>query len=144
VDLNTMRFGEGAVINSPRNIKVMAERIYAAGVKPELEVFDAGDIVLARDLIADGTLQQPALFQIVTGTKCKTGFASTVLAHKNSFQRRRNVRCLRELFAIQFGSINFLQVPARAATNGGIWWNWPKLGRAVRIIGPSSTLRSPR
>jgi uncharacterized protein (DUF849 family) len=46
----------------------MAERIYAAGVKPELEVFDAGDIVLARDLIAHGTLQQPALFQIVTGT----------------------------------------------------------------------------
>jgi uncharacterized protein (DUF849 family) len=75
LDLNTMWFGEGAVINSPRNVKVMAERIYAAGVKPELEVFDTGDIVLARDLIADGTLRQPPLFQIVTGVKF--GMAST-------------------------------------------------------------------
>jgi uncharacterized protein (DUF849 family) len=69
LDLNTMWFGGGAVINSPRSIRIMAERIYAAGVKPELEVFDTGDLVLARDLIAEGTLRQPALFQIVTGVK---------------------------------------------------------------------------
>lgn len=69
LDLNTMWFGGGAVINSPRNLKLMAERIYAAGIKPELEVFDTGDIVLANDLVADGTLKLPALFQIVTGIK---------------------------------------------------------------------------
>lgn len=69
LDLNTMWFGGGAVINSPRNVKRMAERMYAAGVKPELEVFDTGDIVLAHDLLADGTLRQPTLFQIVTGIK---------------------------------------------------------------------------
>jgi len=69
LDLNTMWFGGGAVINSPRNVKIMAERMYAAGVKPELEVFDTGDINLAHDLIADGTLRQPTLFQLVTGIK---------------------------------------------------------------------------
>lgn len=69
LDLNTMWFGSSAVINSPRNIKIMAERIYAAGVKPELEVFDSGDIQLAKQLIADGTLREPTLFQIVTGVK---------------------------------------------------------------------------
>ena len=47
----------------------MAERIYAAGVKPELEFFDTGDLVLAQELVADGTLQLPALCQIVTGVK---------------------------------------------------------------------------
>lgn len=73
LDLNTMWFGAGAVINSPRNIKIMAERIYAAGVKPELEIFDSGDIHLANDLIAEGALRTPALFQIVTGVKY--GFA---------------------------------------------------------------------
>ncbi|MEY4939110.1 MAG: hypothetical protein RIQ93_845 [Verrucomicrobiota bacterium] len=67
LDLNTMWFGGGAVINSPRNIKIMAERIYAAGVKPELEVFDTGDLMLGRELVSDGTLKLPALFQIVTG-----------------------------------------------------------------------------
>ena len=69
LDLNTMWFGAGAVINSPRNIRIMAGRINAAGVKPELEVFDSGDIQLAHDLIKDGALREPTLFQIVTGVK---------------------------------------------------------------------------
>jgi uncharacterized protein (DUF849 family) len=75
LDLNTNWFGGGAVINTPRNIKIMAERMYAAGVKPEMEVFDSGDLVLAADLVADGTLKEPLLFQIVTGIKY--GFPST-------------------------------------------------------------------
>ncbi len=69
LDLNTMWFGGGAVINTPRNLRIMAERMYAAGVKPEVEVFDTGDLVLAQDLVAEGTLKLPALFQIVTGIK---------------------------------------------------------------------------
>jgi uncharacterized protein (DUF849 family) len=69
LDLNTMWFGGGAVINSPRNVALMAEAIYAAGVKPELEVFDTGDIVLANELVAAGTLRAPALFQLCTGIK---------------------------------------------------------------------------
>ncbi len=69
LDLNTMWFGGGAVINSPKSIRAMAERIYAAGVKPELEVFDTGDIALAHDLINDGVLRTPALFQLVMGVK---------------------------------------------------------------------------
>ena len=69
LDLNTMWFGGGAVINSPRNVRLMAERIYAAGVKPELEVFDSGDIQLAHEFIKDGALREPTLFQIVTGVK---------------------------------------------------------------------------
>ena len=69
LDLNTMWFGGGAVINSPRNVRIMAGRIRAAGVKPDLEVFDGGDVQLAHELIRDGTLREPALFQIVTGVK---------------------------------------------------------------------------
>lgn len=69
LDLNTMWFGGGAVINTPRNLRIMAGRMYAAGVKPEVEVFDTGDLVMAQDLVADGTLKLPALFQIVTGIK---------------------------------------------------------------------------
>ncbi len=67
LDLNTMWFGGGAVINTPDSIRRMAERIHAAGVKPELEVFDTGDLALAKALIAEGTLRTPALFQLVMG-----------------------------------------------------------------------------
>lgn len=81
LDLNTMWFGTGAVINSPRNLEIMAQRIYAAGVKPELEVFDSGDIQLAKDLIAAGTFCTPALFQIVTGVKYGFGTGADTLAY---------------------------------------------------------------
>jgi uncharacterized protein (DUF849 family) len=47
----------------------MAERIRAAGVMPELELFDTGDCHLARDLIAEGVLKGPGLFSLVLGVK---------------------------------------------------------------------------
>ena len=84
LDLNTMWFGGGAVINSPHSIRIMAERIYAAGVKPELEVFDTGDIHLAHALIKDGTLRTPALFQIVTGVQYGMAANPETLAYAKS------------------------------------------------------------
>ena len=69
LDFNTMYSGSSVVINTPRNLTRMAEMINAAGVKPELEVFDTGDIHLAHDLIAKGIIMSPALFQIVLGVK---------------------------------------------------------------------------
>jgi uncharacterized protein (DUF849 family) len=75
IDLNTMNSGAQVVINTPRNVTRMAHIIREAGVKPELEVFDSGDIHLARDLIKDGVLDGPGLWTIVTGVKY--GFAPT-------------------------------------------------------------------
>ena len=69
LDLNTMNSGGDVVINTPRNVRIMANVMREAGVKPELEIFDSGDIHLARDLIADGTLQGPGLWTFVTGVK---------------------------------------------------------------------------
>lgn len=75
LDLNTMNSGNEVVINTPPNVKIMAEIIYAAGTKPELEVFDSGDISLANDLLKAGVLKSPPMFSIVTGIKY--GFPST-------------------------------------------------------------------
>ncbi|HTN61674.1 MAG TPA: 3-keto-5-aminohexanoate cleavage protein [Devosia sp.] len=69
LDFNTMYSGSSVVINTPRNVAIMAERIEAAGVLPELEVFDSGDIQLARHLIDEGKIASPALFQIVLGVR---------------------------------------------------------------------------
>ena len=75
LDLNTMNSGGDVVINTPRNVRVMAQAIRAAGVMPELEIFDSGDLNLALDLIADGTLAGPGLWTFVTGVKY--GFAAS-------------------------------------------------------------------
>ena len=48
-----MTFGNETVMNTPRNVRIMAEAIYDCGVKPEIELFDSGDIELARDMFAD-------------------------------------------------------------------------------------------
>jgi uncharacterized protein (DUF849 family) len=76
LDFNTMNSGGQVVINTPGNVRKMAAAIVAAGVKPELEVFDSGDIHMAKDMIAQGLLPGRPFFQIVTGVKY--GCASTV------------------------------------------------------------------
>lgn len=75
LDLNTMNSGPDVVMNTPKNVRRMARVIREAGVKPELEIFDSGDINLALDLIADGTLEGPAMWTFVLGVKY--GFAPT-------------------------------------------------------------------
>jgi uncharacterized protein (DUF849 family) len=75
LDLNTMNSGADVVINTPRNVRIMAKIMREAGVKPELEIFDSGDMHLARDLIADGTLDGPGMWTFVTGVKY--GFSSS-------------------------------------------------------------------
>lgn len=74
LDLNTMNSGPDVVINTPANVRRMAQAIRVAGVKPELEVFDSGDIHLGLDLIAEGTLEGPGMWTFVTGVKY--GFSS--------------------------------------------------------------------
>jgi uncharacterized protein (DUF849 family) len=69
LDLNTMNSGKEVVINTPPNIRRMAAVIREARVRPEIELFDSGDIALWRDLISDGTLEGPALCSIVMGVK---------------------------------------------------------------------------
>lgn len=69
LDLNTMWSGQAAVINSPENLKIMAERIYAAGVKPEIEIFNSSDIHLLNHFISEGIIKKPVMVQMVMGVR---------------------------------------------------------------------------
>jgi uncharacterized protein (DUF849 family) len=69
LDLNTMNSGKEVVINTPRNVRTMAGIIYRAGVRPEIELFDSGDIELMKDMLADGSLRGPILCSFVLGVK---------------------------------------------------------------------------
>ena len=63
LDMGTMNFGEAVFMNTPGHLRRMAELIKDAGVKPELEVFDAGQIRLANEFIEQGLIETPPLFQ---------------------------------------------------------------------------------
>ncbi len=69
LDLNTMNSGREVVINTPGNVRRMAKVIAEAGVKPEIELFDSGDVALLHDLLEDGTLASPPLCSFVTGVR---------------------------------------------------------------------------
>lgn len=84
LDLNTMNSGGQVVINTPGNVRKMAKVMREAGVKPEIELFDSGDVALMHDLIRDGTLEAPCIASFVLGVKY--GFqpsAETVLYARN-------------------------------------------------------------
>lgn len=84
LDLNTMFSGSSVVINTPRNVRIMATLAQESGTLPELEVFDSGDIHLANDLIAEGTLPSPSLFQIVLGVKYGANASPATLSYLKS------------------------------------------------------------
>lgn len=84
LDLNTMNSGGDVVINTPRNVRIMANIMREAGVKPELEIFDSGDMHLARDLIADGTLEGPGMWTFVTGVKYGFSASTETLMYARS------------------------------------------------------------
>lgn len=69
LDLNTMNSGKEVVINTPRTARKMAQVIYDSGVRPEIELFDSGDLELMKDMLADGSLRGPVLCSFVLGVK---------------------------------------------------------------------------
>lgn len=69
LDFNTMWSGQASVINAPWNLETMAERIYKAGVKPEIEIFDSGDLHMVKDFIARGIIKTPLMVQMVLGVR---------------------------------------------------------------------------
>ena len=67
LDIGSVNFKEGAFINPPAWGLLAAERMRAAGVKPEIEVFELGHITQARALIDDGMIDKPPYFQLCMG-----------------------------------------------------------------------------
>jgi uncharacterized protein (DUF849 family) len=69
LDCGTMNFGEGDYVmtNTPAMLRTMAGRITALGVRPEIEVFDTGHLVLAKWLVDQGLIEAPVLIQLCMG-----------------------------------------------------------------------------
>ena len=70
LDCGTMNFAAGGdyiMANTPGTLRAMARRVKELGVRPELEVFDTGQLVMVHELIAEGLIDQPALIQLCMG-----------------------------------------------------------------------------
>lgn len=67
LDLVTAQVFGGIVISTEQVLTRMADLVRAAGVRPEIELFDAGDAVLAKHLIKKGALDGPGMYSFVMG-----------------------------------------------------------------------------
>ena len=72
LDCGTMNFAAGGdyvMANTPEMLRAMAKRIKDLGVHPELEVFDTGQLVMVKDLIEEGLIEDPVLIQLCMGIR---------------------------------------------------------------------------
>jgi uncharacterized protein (DUF849 family) len=72
LDCGTMNFAAGGdyvMANTPEMLRAMARRVQSLGVRPELEVFDTGQLVMVKDLIAEGLIADPVLIQLCMGIR---------------------------------------------------------------------------
>jgi len=69
LDCGTMNFAEAdyVMVNTPGMLQAMGRMMTHLGVKPEIEAFDTGHLWYAKQLVADGILDAPALVQLCMG-----------------------------------------------------------------------------
>ena len=70
LDCGSMNFAAGGdyvMTNTPATLRAMARGAQKLGVRPELEVFDTGHLVMVKELIGDGLIDDPVLIQLCTG-----------------------------------------------------------------------------
>ena len=66
MDCGSLNFGnENEVyVSTPSMLRIMAERVRELGVRPELEVFDTGNLWFAETMIAEGLIDAPYWIQL--------------------------------------------------------------------------------
>ncbi|PBB86871.1 3-keto-5-aminohexanoate cleavage protein [Mesorhizobium sp. WSM3876] len=67
LDMGSLNFGKGALINTPAQIELIAASIRQAGVRPELEIFEPGHLALAVKMISSGSIPSDSFLQFALG-----------------------------------------------------------------------------
>ena len=69
IDCGTMNFSAGDYVmtNTPSMLRAMAAAVQSYGVRPELEVFDMGHLVMVKQLIKEGLISDPVMIQLCMG-----------------------------------------------------------------------------
>lgn len=69
LDCGTMNFAEADYVmtNTPGMLRAMAGMMRDLGVRPEIEAFDTGHLWLAKQLVAEGLIEDPVMVQLCMG-----------------------------------------------------------------------------
>jgi uncharacterized protein (DUF849 family) len=66
LDCGSLNFGEGSLVyvSTPDMLREGAKKIQELGVRVEMEIFDTGHLWFARQLVEEGLIDAPPLFQL--------------------------------------------------------------------------------
>ena len=66
LDCGSLNFGEGSLVyvSTPDMLRAGAKKIQDLGVRCEMEIFDTGHLWFARQLVEEGLIDAPAMFQL--------------------------------------------------------------------------------
>ena len=69
LDCGTLNFGDGQsiVVQTPTQLRKQTELIKSYGVKPEMEIFDSGNLWFANQLVKEGLIADRPLYQLCLG-----------------------------------------------------------------------------
>ncbi len=69
LDCGSLNFGEGSLVyvSTPDILRDGAKRIQELGVRCEMEIFDTGHLWFAQQLVAEGLIDDPAMYQLCMG-----------------------------------------------------------------------------
>jgi uncharacterized protein (DUF849 family) len=86
LDCGTLNFGDGntIVVQTPAQLREQARLIMSYGVKPEMEIFDSGNLWFAKQLCAEGLIADPPLFQLCLGIPWGAPFDTETMAYQKN------------------------------------------------------------
>ena len=85
MDCGSLNFGDDneVYVSTPSMLRIMAKRVRELGVRPELEVFDTGNLWFAETMIAEGLIDAPYWIQrcrsIPSGTPLDIGILQAMV-----------------------------------------------------------------
>ncbi len=86
LDCGSLNFGDGngIVVQTPVQLREQARLIKSYGVKPEMEIFDSGNLWFAKQLYAEGLIDGPPLFQLCLGIPWGAPYDSETMAYQKA------------------------------------------------------------
>ena len=81
LDCGTINFDNAnyVYIQTPNMLRAMAARYAEIGVKPEMEVFDLGHLRFANQMVSEGLIKGPAMYQVCLGIPWGAGADSATM-----------------------------------------------------------------
>ena len=86
LDCGTLNFGDGQsiMVQTPTQLRQQAALIKSYGVKPEMEIFDSGNLWFANQLVKEGLVDGPPLYQLCLGIPWGAPYNTETMAYQKS------------------------------------------------------------